>query len=140
MNIARIRKNLNFLEIVSKEFLFFKSAEFLPNNLLELLTINENLKASTTNTFKNLYSFQKKENNSIHLQRLNLFGQQYDRSITVYSPKYNYMLGVQKVNGKFGGEKKNQVMEIFNQDVLVQSLNLEEFHEQIFSDYTFGQV
>jgi len=74
MNIARIRKNLNFLEIVSKEFLFFKSAEFLPNNLLELLTINENLKASTTNTFKNLYSFQKKENNSIHLQRLNLFG------------------------------------------------------------------
>lgn len=39
-------------------------------------------------------------------------------SVSVYSPKYNYMFGIQKIPGKFGGEKKNTIMEIFNKDVL----------------------
>lgn len=57
MNLSRLRKNLGFLQTISQEFLFIKSAEFLPNNLLELQLLNENIKASTTNTFKNLYTF-----------------------------------------------------------------------------------
>ena len=73
MNISRLRKNLDFLQTISKEFLFLKSAEFLPNNLLELQTQNENIKASSTNTFKNLYSLQN-TNNTIELKRLNMFG------------------------------------------------------------------
>ena len=61
MNKELLKKNFSFLEKISKEFTFLESAEFLPNGTIEIITSNDNLRASATNRFKSIYSLSKEE-------------------------------------------------------------------------------
>ena len=147
MEKSNLRSLLSFLESFSQCFHPYNNAEIHPldsstqpnpptYDLLNLFYSQCNLKENVTSSHYRQYllPFDSKE----PISKLSSFPQSEAFSFVSYSPKRTYKAVLQSFPDKTDKLKKRNTLEIYTQDSLIRSLNLDEFHEGILNNCMVG--